>query len=180
MIGDPNEVSSLCIEPGIDLILFETIPSSLEAEAIHDLIKTWAPSDTTPSLPPIAVSFSCQSNDKISDGALLEQCVEFYDDLESVVGLGVNCTKLQYIPSLVSILVAKQQHSGKAVVLYPDGGGIWDAKERNWIQGSKMSPERFCEMVTNVMGECGTNIMVGGCCGTEVAHIRLLSHNMPS
>lgn len=152
----------------------------MEAEAIHDLIKTWSPSDTTPSLPPIAVAFSCQSNDRISDGTLLEQCVAFYDNLKSVVGVGVNCTKLHYIPSLVSTLVTKQQHSGKALVLYPDGGGIWDAKERSWIQGSKMSPERFCETVTDIMGGCGTNMMVGGCCGTEVGHIRLLSQNMSS
>ncbi|KAI8341522.1 homocysteine s-methyltransferase [Chlamydoabsidia padenii] len=157
-------------EPGIDLILFETIPSSLEAEAIRDLIQTWSS-----PLPPVAISFSCQSNDKISDGTLLERCVDYYDNVDSVVAVGVNCTKLTYIPSLVTVLAKKQQQTGKAVVLYPDGGQIWDAEERSWRPGSKASPKLFCDIMTEAVEICGSNVMMGGCCGTELEHIRLLS-----
>ncbi|CAO3579104.1 unnamed protein product [Absidia cylindrospora] len=168
-------------EPGIDLILFETVPSALEAEAIHDLVKHWDQEKMTssPPLPPVGVSFSCKSNDNISDGTPLSQCVGLYDELDKVVAVGVNCTKLRYIiPGLVTILAEKQQTTDKLVLLYPDGGEEWDAVERKWIPHTKLSVEAFYEAMAEVVEKCRTKVMIGGCCSTNVSHISVLRENL--
>ncbi|KAI8089663.1 Homocysteine S-methyltransferase [Halteromyces radiatus] len=161
-------------EPGIDLILFETIPSALEAEAIKELIKTWK--DET--LPPIGIAFSCKSDSQISDGTNLEECIGYYDNLEQVVAIGVNCTSLKYITSLVTILADKQRQTNKAVLVYPNSGAIWDAEERRWVSDSKLSMEMFYESMANAVEKCGTKVMIGGCCGTQVNHIQYLREKL--
>ncbi|ORZ25226.1 homocysteine S-methyltransferase [Absidia repens] len=165
-------------ESGIDLILFETIPSALEAEAIHDLVKDWEMTSSSP-LPPVGVSFSCKSNDNISDGTPLYQCLGLYDELDKVVAVGVNCTKLRYIiPGLVTILAEKQKATDKLVLLYPDGGEEWDAVERKWMPHTKLSVEGFYEAMAQVVEKCGTKVMIGGCCRITDKYISVLRENL--
>ncbi|KAI8144331.1 homocysteine S-methyltransferase 2-like protein [Fennellomyces sp. T-0311] len=163
-----RERLEICLqEPGIDFLLFETIPSFLEAQAIQQLVKD------DPSLPPVAVSFSCRSNEHISDGTPMQAAVDTLADLNRVFAIGVNCTKPKFIPSLLNILL--NEKNKKTVLLYPDGGEEWDAIARSWRSETKVPTDVFGASMANwatQVGKAGQNIILGGCCGTSPAHIR--------
>ncbi|KAF7732171.1 hypothetical protein EC973_006426 [Apophysomyces ossiformis] len=156
-------------EPGIDFVLFETIPSLAEAKAIRDLV-----ADSALPLPPLAISFSCQSNDQIADGTPLDTVLALFDSLEQVFAVGVNCTKIRLIPSLLSNVAKHATLSGKTLLCYPDGGAEWDAVARSWKEESKLSSEAFARTVDKDIKPFGKNVIVGGCCGTGPAHIQCL------
>ncbi|KAI9015879.1 Homocysteine S-methyltransferase [Phycomyces nitens] len=155
-------------EPGIDMILFETIPSIIEAEAIRTIV------DSRTDLPPVGVGFSCKSDNQISDGTLLSTCLDQLDTL-NVFAAGINCTKPRFIPSLLSICSLYARKTGKAILLYPDGGAEWDAVGRCW-HSEKVTPETFGKQMAEYTKQYGPKMVVGGCCGTSPAYIRSYLH----
>ncbi|KAI8063622.1 Homocysteine S-methyltransferase [Gongronella butleri] len=159
-------------EPGVDLILFETVPSGMEAQAIAQVIESW-PS----ALPPVCVSFSCQSDDKISDGTPLGKSLDALRG-PAFEALGVNCTKMTHIPSLSQILLGWTREHGKAAVIYPDGGAVWDAQARDWIPNTKLPVDQFASSLIRCVEKGGTNFMIGGCCGVTPRHIEALRANL--
>ncbi|KAI8388019.1 Homocysteine S-methyltransferase [Radiomyces spectabilis] len=152
-------------EPGVDFIIFETIPSFLEIQAIHDII---AKMD---KLPPVAVSFSCKSNTCISDGTPLQLCLDKLRGLDNLFAVGVNCTKLRYIDSLLEILHGYTKAESKVILLYPDGGEEWNAETRSFETGQKVSPETFGSTIAGYVKRYGPRIIIGGCCGIGPDHI---------
>lgn len=154
-------------EPGIDFILFETIPSYLEAQAIRKLIH----SSTQLRLPPVGVSFSCNSDHTISDGTLLQKCLEEFHSMPQVFAVGVNCTKPRFIPGLIQELTKEKEE--KTILLYPDGGEEWDAVARHWKPDTHVPIDMFgsCMAEWACKQLKGKKIMIGGCCGTGPAHI---------
>ncbi|KAL0094467.1 Homocysteine S-methyltransferase [Phycomyces blakesleeanus] len=152
-------------EPGIDMILFETIPSTIEVEAIRTIVKSRT------DLPPVGVSFACRSDDQISDGTLLSTCLDQLDGLPNVFALGINCTKPRFISSLLSIANQHTSKTDKAILLYPDAGAEWDPIGRCW-HSDKVTPEAFGKQMAEFTNQYGPKMVVGGCCGTSPAHIQ--------
>lgn len=165
----------MILEPGVDFILFETIPSLLEAQAIRELIKS--KTDLLQGLP-VGVSFSCRSNECVSDGSLLKDCIAEFEDLHQVFAVGVNCTKPRYIAGLLGILAASPSTKGKALLLYPDGGEEWDAEARSWKTDTKVPVDVFGSLMAQWCRDSGKRMILGGCCGTGPAHIKSLIRSL--
>ncbi|KAI9255161.1 homocysteine s-methyltransferase [Phascolomyces articulosus] len=167
-----RERLTICLqEPGIDFLLFETIPSYLEAQAIRQLIQ----GEKELRLPPVAVSFSCRSNNQVSDGTPLYKSLDILADIDHIFGVGVNCTKPKYIASLLEILLQHDKSKNKSILLYPDGGEEWDAIARSWNSRTKVSTSVFGESMAGwakeVANKTGQKVILGGCCGTGPKHI---------
>ena len=145
-------------DSGADLIACETIPSFREAEVLLELL------EQTPNLP-AWVSFSCRDAARISDGTDLETCAALFDECESVVAVGINCTAPRYVSSLIE--AARRGAPGKQIVIYPNSGEAYDGKHRRWV-GESM-PVDFGAMARDWLGLGAT--LIGGCCRTGPEHI---------
>ncbi len=141
-----------------DLLLFETLPSLAEAQAIGEALAV------CPHLP-AWFSFTCRDAQHVAHGELLRQCAAYAAGLPQTVAVGVNCVAPSLVPALIGELRAA---SAKPVSVYPNSGEGWDAQARCWI-GSN-DPTGYGEMAAGWYAS-GAQI-IGGCCRTRPAHIR--------
>ncbi|CEP08389.1 hypothetical protein [Parasitella parasitica] len=157
---------------GVDFVIFETIPSYLETQAINEVVSKWDSSDTT--LPPVAVSFQCRSDDQIADGTPILNALQVLNNEKGIFAVGINCTKPKYAENLFATVTQfnKQNTNGKALVAYPDGGEEWNAVARSWDATTKLPEETFGCMMAKCAKDYGPHVLVGGCCGTGPAHIK--------
>ncbi|KAI9478863.1 MAG: Homocysteine S-methyltransferase [Benjaminiella poitrasii] len=160
----------------VDFIMFETIPSYLEAQAIRQVILDWTEDEArdVPRLPPIVVSFQCRSSDQIADGTPVLHALAEFKDLELVFATGFNCTKPKFAEALMTNIARYNQDSNgnKALVSYPDGGEEWNAVARSWDKTAKLPEESFGCIMADFIKKYGPRVLVGGCCGTGPSHIK--------
>ena len=140
----------LLVTSEADLVVCETIPSMDEARILLSLF------DETPNARGW-ISFSCRDGGHLSDGSPIEAAVDLCENIEGLVGVGVNCTA----PRFVSELIARiQSRTEQAVIVYPNSGQNWDARNKKWT-GSD-SGQSWVEMA--VMWQRAGAKGVGGCC----------------
>jgi len=136
---------------GADLLACETIPSLREAKILRTII------DETTGCH-AWISFSCRDGQHISDGTPLSRCAGLFADCEQVVAVGVNCTAPQHIGSLIECV--RNGAPEKHVVVYPNSGQTYDAKNRDWTGSSENDFGRMC----CAWRQRGATL-IGGCCG---------------
>ncbi|EGO00419.1 hypothetical protein SERLA73DRAFT_181000 [Serpula lacrymans var. lacrymans S7.3] len=103
-------------------------------------------------------------------------------------GIGINCTGIEFLPDLLSDFERalnnaeeKARLGGRPwLVLYPNGGDVYDPVSRTWrgsneTQKGRVWGEQLGQIVDSARGN-GTwgGILVGGCCRTGPAEIRAL------
>ncbi|KAG2228425.1 hypothetical protein INT48_004918, partial [Thamnidium elegans] len=147
----------------VDFVLFETIPSLLEAQAIEKVVRGWK---NQRKLPPVAVAFQCRSQDQIADGTALVQALDVLNDTDEVFAIGINCTKPKFVEQLLSTVHRFNEKKGnnKALLAYPDGGEEWDAVARSWDKTAKLPEELFGCMMAKCVRDFGPRVLIGGCC----------------
>lgn len=151
----------LLARSGVDLIAFETVPSSGESVVLDTLRREH--SDV-----PVWVSYSCRNNKQMNDEADIELIAEpLGDDPKNVVALGVNCTAPRYVSDLLTEL---RKNWNGALLTYPNSGESWDAEHRCWV--GENDAEHFAEHAREWI-KAGANI-IGGCCRTGPEHIAQL------
>lgn len=146
-------------ETDADLVIFETVPSLPEAEAI---IRALA------SFPGLAawLSFTCRDGAHVAHGESLRACSERLSDAPQIVAIGINCTAPHFIlPLLAAAQDGVRDH--KPVIVYPNSGEVWNAPTRSW-HGDDNSAH-FGTMA-RAWFAAGAQA-VGGCCRTRPAHI---------
>lgn len=133
-----------------DLLACETIPSFIEAQAIAKLLanckkQAW-------------MSFSCKDEKHINDGTPIKECIDYIWDHPNIFAVGVNCTKPQYITSLIETI--KKGAGDKRIVIYPNSGERYLAFSKTWDkgEGTCFSPSLVQEWL-----DAGAD-MIGGCC----------------
>jgi homocysteine S-methyltransferase len=144
-------------EPGVEVFGCETIPSLVEARALvtalHDLPDTRA-----------WVSFSARDGEHISDGTPVTDCARWLDAQDQVVAVGVNCTDVRHITSLLERL---RSATDKPLIVYPNSGETFDAATGTWSGGrgaadlGRLAAEWY---------DHGARV-IGGCCRTGPADI---------
>lgn len=150
-----------------DLLACETIPGRQEAEVLRELLVEMTKLPTW-------VSFSCRDGERISDGHRLSHCVDLFEDVENVFAVGVNCTKPDFVPSLIGQI--QDNASDKRIVVYPNSGQTYDAKNRNWKGQSSAS--EFGQQAKRWFDAGAT--LIGGCCQTGPDHIRAIRAAIPA
>jgi homocysteine S-methyltransferase len=148
-------------DAGADVLAFETVPCASEAEAILAEI-----SDTGV---PAWLSLSI-SGDHTRAGESLADVFAMTGDVAELVAVGVNCSS----PSDASVAVAYAAASGHPVVIYPNSGEGWDAKNRQWQPADADSPERW--PVDRWVADGAR--LVGGCCRIGPDHIEAIARQL--
>jgi homocysteine S-methyltransferase len=144
-----------------DVLAFETLPSLEEGVAIGEALRPY---------PGLAAwfSFTCTEDGLVAHGEKLRDCARRVAALPQTVAIGVNCTHPGLIVELIGELRAA---SDKPIIVYPNSGEGWDAGARCWT--GKGDPESFAAQASEWFA-AGAQI-VGGCCRTRPAHIRLVA-----
>ena len=107
---------------GADVLLFETQPSLGEAK-IEAAIAERLGADYW-------ISFSCKDGLHINEGDLIRDCAAaFRSGYPRLRALGVNCTKPEYLESLIKEL---GKETDLPIVVYPNSGETYDPVTKTW------------------------------------------------
>jgi homocysteine S-methyltransferase len=139
-----------------DLLAVETIPSLAEVEAVALEIAGAG----MPAWISLTSAFGA-----LRSGESLAEAYRIASGPDEVVAVGVNCTEPHDVAEAIA---AARQVTDKPVIVYPNSGEQWDAKNRRWMGSAEFSHELVREWI-----EAGA-AAVGGCCRvgpTQVAAI---------
>lgn len=185
----------------VSYIAFETIPRVDEIIAVRKLVKKPIDIDKglVTSLQQTPHWISCLfpgEGNKLPDGSSVQQVVEamLSPEISDVVpwGIGINCTKIAKIASLVTEYEAAVKHlvdnrrleEWPSLVLYPDGtnGEVYNTTTQRWeLPAGQTKPKTSWETQLADIVENATkrrnwrSILVGGCCKTshvDIANLR--------
>lgn len=141
-----------------DFFAFETIPSIDEARAYvnilkrHEEISGW-------------FTFSCKDEKHISEGVEIKECAKLLNDVKNVHAIGINCTRPEYIESLIKEI---KKATDKAVAVYPNTGENYDPTTKTW-SGKPVDFTKYAKR----WYESGAKL-IGGCCRTSPAEIKAI------
>lgn len=146
---------------GADVLACETIPDRDEAEVLAELLET--------AKTPAWISFSCRDESSISDGTPIAEMAGRFRDHENVLAVGINCTAPQFVARLIGEV--RPAVPGKAIVVYPNSGERYDARDNTW-HGTVTPLD--CAAAARQWQSAGATI-IGGCCRMGPAHISAMS-----
>ena len=150
---------ALFCEENPDILSFETIPSYDEAIAIARAMSDPYTSRGIPGW----IAFSCKDEHHVSSGETIIKCAEMIDKVRPITGIGINCTKPEYVESLIKDI---RTVTDKPIAVYPNLGESYDSETKTWYG----DPGSFIGYV-DAWREAGANI-IGGCCRTTPEIIR--------
>ena len=159
---------NILVDSGADLIAVETIPLADEARLIAEILQECGS-------PPAWFSFGFADSAVTYGGNTVPQAVASVVDYDNLVGVGINCTRPDYVEGLLSAM--GQLAPTAAFVVYPNHGREWDAIGRCWI-GSGESIPSTAELTRWV--QLGAKF-IGGCCGVgpdEIAELARRSRHL--
>ncbi|WP_296360125.1 homocysteine S-methyltransferase [uncultured Acidaminococcus sp.] len=149
--------AELLWQAGADVLLFETQPSLTEAK-IEAGIAERIGADYW-------ISFSCKDGLHINEGDLIRDCAKaFREGASHLRAIGVNCTKPEYLESLIKEL---RKETELPIAVYPNSGETYDPVTKTW--NGKGDGHSFKDYARMYM-EAGARA-VGGCCTTVSEHI---------
>ncbi|RIB17659.1 homocysteine methyltransferase [Gigaspora rosea] len=147
----------------IDLIAFETIPSFQEVDAICSVLREEKFSV------PCWISFSCKNDSLNCHGETLIESIKLCCTIDSIVAIGINCTKPKYAENLVNFIRNEMDLLGdtdRFIVCYPDAGCEWDESKKDWDSNTGLSAEEFGNCAILWAKRSRFKIIIGGCCKT--------------
>ena len=145
-------------EAGADVLLIETQPSLREALLEADIAEELGAD--------YWISFSCRDGKHINEGNPIRECAEVLSGGHPHLKMiGVNCTKPEYIESLIREL---KSSTSLPVAVYPNSGEVYDPVTKTW-HGEGVD-KNFGDYAFAYM-KAGADA-VGGCCTTVDYHIR--------
>ena len=114
--------AELLWQAGADALLFETEPSLMEAEVEAQIAEELGA--------PYWISFSCCDGRHNCEGQLLADCArQLARNYPHLQAIGVNCTKPEYITSLIGELKGA---SDLPIIVYPNSGEEYDPQTKTW------------------------------------------------
>ncbi|MGQ9010485.1 homocysteine S-methyltransferase [Bacillus stercoris] len=146
------------IEAGADVLACETIPCLTEAKAIVRLLKEFPETYAW-------ISFSAKDGLHISDGTPAADCAALLDEHRQIAALGINCTPLQHISSLIEEI---KKNTSKPIIVYPNSGEQYDPETKMW-NGAACAESYGAS--ARIWHEKGAKL-IGGCCRTKPEDIQ--------
>ncbi len=155
----PRLAELVAAEP--DVLAFETIPSTLEAEALVGLLAEFPNARAW-------LSYSCADGGRTCEGQPFEEAVRVAEGSRQVIAVGVNCTRPEHVDEL---LTRGRTATLLPFVVYPNDGRVWDGPGRRWLGlGAGGFPVGAVERWRALGAQ-----LVGGCCGVGPDAIRALA-----
>ena len=147
---------------GVDLFAFETQPNFNETKALVDLLEEQFPQQHA------WLSFSVKDSETLCDGTCLFEAVKYYNDVQQISAIGVNCTTLENIEETIKNI---KSVTNKPIVVYPNNGDIYDPETKTWQANPQA--DTFSDLVPNWL-KAGAKL-IGGCCRTTPDDIKEIS-----
>lgn len=142
---------------GADLLLLETQPSLREALLAAGIAEELGAD--------YWVSFSCRDGEHTHRGEAMEECAhKLSHNHPHLRMLGVNCTKPEYVPSLIRHL---KSAIDLPIAVYPNSGQEYDPETKTWM--TREGQLDFGAWALTYFREGAA--AVGGCCTTVESHI---------
>lgn len=149
-----------------DWLVFETVPSRMEAEVLAQLFCE-TPGRTG------WISFSCRDGGHTCAGDTIGAVVRLVEDTPGLIGLGINCTA----PAHISPLLRAARAAGlqKPAIVYPNSGETFDPFTRGWIGQAELATFVARAKEWHTLGAR----IIGGCCRTGPGHVQALRAAFP-
>ncbi|GAA3623011.1 homocysteine S-methyltransferase [Lentzea atacamensis] len=147
------------VQAGPDVLAVETIPDVAEAEAVLEVVRG--------SGVPTWLSYSVRG-DRTCAGQPLEEAFAVAAGIDEVIAVGVNCCPPEDVANAVTVA----GKTGLPVVVYPNSGEQWDARERAW----RGDGTGFGALAGEWTGRGAR--LVGGCCRTGPDAIAVLADTL--
>ena len=141
---------------GADVLAIETIPCLSEVEALAGALQG------TGATAWLAVTVSLGA---LRSGESIAEAFAIADSSPEIAAVGVNCSDPLDVSGVIAIARAT---TAKPIVVYPNSGEQWDAKNRSW-----MGAAGFPSWLVRQWADEGASL-IGGCCRvgpTEIAGI---------
>lgn len=138
---------------GADVIIFETVPSMAEVEALTLLAKDLE----LPAILSVNVRADERGQIVLGDGTDLRVAAKLVAESGVWAGVGVNCCP---VPQAVAALRILGEETGLPLSAYPNSGETWDHEARVWVPGTEGNdlPSAVPELIA-----AGARL-IGGCC----------------
>ncbi|CAB5044076.1 unannotated protein [freshwater metagenome] len=147
-----------------DLFACETIPDLDEVRALLEVLADY------PEIP-AWITMSAQDGASTCAGQGIGHLAELVAMCASVVAIGINCTKPEFVTPLLKKLSSK---TALPLVVYPNAGRVWDGENMCWIgQGHDTLPTPI--IIEWVKAGAA---LIGGCCGLGPDAIRQLDQDL--
>lgn len=148
-------------EFGVDLLLLETMNNFKEIKITTQL--------ALQTNLPVIVSFLIRNRDLLFDGTPVDEVLLFLST-SGVAAIGINCVH----HSLITAFLDKYAGSiTKPLLAYPNADYYLGGQ---WMRDSTFTPDSFGDIACKWQS-AGVKI-IGGCCGTNPAHIAELSRRL--
>ncbi|OCG67046.1 homocysteine S-methyltransferase [Gilliamella sp. Fer4-1] len=147
------------IEAGVDILACETLPSFAEIKALTTLIAQF---------PTMACWFSLTLKDSehLSDGTPLSQVINYLNNIEQIVSIGINCIALENVTPTLEVL---NKLSTKPLIVYPNSGEQYDPTTKQWHKNHQHNCTFSNQLPTWI--KLGAKL-IGGCCQTTPSDIK--------
>jgi homocysteine S-methyltransferase len=145
---------------GADLLACETLPCLREALVLAELLQEFPEMSAW-------IGFSCQNGEHNCEGEDVARCAAELDPYAQIAALGVNCTRPEYVSSLLGRM---RSHTRKPLLAYPNSGERYHAAAKIWSGGTDPTP--FADRAP-AWFDAGARL-IGGCCRTTPADIKSL------
>ncbi len=146
------------VRAGADALLIETMNTAREAEAALRAARE-AGADAL-------VSFVCGSDAQLLSGEPLAEAIERVRAL-GPLAIGVNCASWARLAACLPVLRA----GGVPFFAYANLGA--PASDGSFVASGELAPDQFAEEAARWAGAAAA--WVGGCCGTQPAHIAAIT-----
>jgi homocysteine S-methyltransferase len=145
---------------GADVLAFETLPCLQEALVLAELL------DEHPGMT-AWLCFSCRDGTHNSEGEDIGSCAQALSGHPRIAAIGVNCTVPEHVPELLERM---RERAAQPLVAYPNSGERYDAQGKRWLGTAAHSSAAQARQWVAAGAR-----LVGGCCRTTPADIRVLS-----
>jgi len=145
------------IDAGADVLAIETIPSLAETEAVLR--------ELSGSGVPAWLAFTV-ADGTLRSGEALSEAFAMAAEVPEIIAVGINCSDPSEVTGAIDAATAV---TSKAIVVYPNSGERWDAKNRRWSGEAGFPGSAVREWIAR-----GATL-VGGCCRVGPAEVRAIA-----
>lgn len=141
------------IDAKADILACETLPNFAEIKALVKVLKQY-PTMTA------WFSFTLKDANHLSDGSPLKEVIDYLNNVDQVVSVGINCIALEEVTAALTVL---QTLARKPLIVYPNSGDQYDPTTKQWHKNHQHNCTFKNQLPTWL--KLGAKL-IGGCCQT--------------
>lgn len=155
------------IDAKADILACETLPNFAEIKAIVKVLKQY-PTMTA------WFSFTLKDANHLSDGTPLKEVIDYLNNVDQVVSVGINCIALEEVTAALTVL---QTLTRKPLIVYPNSGEQYDPTTKQWHKNHQHNCTFKNQLPTWL--KLGAKL-IGGCCQTTPKDIAEIADYLKS